>query len=88
MQQAQRNRLVLVAASTFLVVAFIFLARGALFPFILSGTFTYLLYPVVRGLERVMPWRGRRHCRDLRGGHRSGGRGHRPHRTANVQGGH
>ncbi len=58
-QQAQRNRLVLVAASTFLVVAFIFLARGALFPFILSGALTYLLYPVVRGLERVMPWRER-----------------------------
>ena len=58
-QQAKRNRLVLVAAATFLVVAFIFLARGALFPFIISGALTYLLYPIVRGLESLMPWRER-----------------------------
>jgi predicted PurR-regulated permease PerM len=58
-QQARRNRLALVVAATVLVVAFIFLARGALFPFIISGALTYLLYPVVRGLEGLMPWRER-----------------------------
>ena len=56
-QQARRNRLVLVVAATALVVALVVLARGALLPFIFSGVLTYLLYPVVRGLESLMPWR-------------------------------
>jgi len=58
-QQAKRNRLVLVGFAMFLAVALVVLARGALFPFILSGAFTYLLYPVVCGLEKAMPWRER-----------------------------
>ena len=58
-QQAKRNRLVLVGLAMFLAVALVVLARGALFPFILSGALTYLLYPVVRGLENAMPWRER-----------------------------
>ena len=58
-QQAKRNRLVLVGFAMFLAVALVVLARGALFPFILSGALTYLLYPVVRGLEKAMPWRER-----------------------------
>jgi predicted PurR-regulated permease PerM len=58
-QQAKRNRLVLVGLAMFLAVALVVLARGALFPFILSGALTYLLYPVVRGLENATPWRER-----------------------------
>ncbi len=58
-QQAKRNRLVLVAGAMSLAVVLIILARGALIPFIISGTLTYLLYPVVRGLESLMPWRKR-----------------------------
>ncbi len=58
-QQAKRNRLVLVGLAMFLAVALVVLARGAMFPFILSGALTYLLYPVVRGLENAMPWRER-----------------------------
>ena len=42
-----------------MVLGLLMLARGALFPFILSGALAYLLYPVVRALERLMPWRER-----------------------------
>ena len=58
-EQARRNRLLLVAGSTALLVVLLVLARGALFPFILSGVLAYLLYPVVRALESIMPWRER-----------------------------
>ena len=58
-QQGKRNRLVLVGFAMLLAVALVVLARGGLFPFILSGALTYLLYPVVRGLEKAMHWRQR-----------------------------
>ena len=54
-----RRRLLLVTASIIVVLGLLMLARGALFPFILSGALAYLLYPVVRALERLMPWRER-----------------------------
>ena len=57
--QARRNRLALVAASTLLILALLVLARGALFPFILSGVLAYVLFPVVKRLESWMPWRSR-----------------------------
>ena len=57
--QARRNRLVLVAAGLLVVVGLLLLARGALFPFVLSGALAYLLYPIVRVLESWMPWRER-----------------------------
>lgn len=56
---ARRNRLVLVAAATLVVAALLVLARGALFPFVISGILAYLLYPVLDGLEAAMPWRAR-----------------------------
>ena len=45
--------------STALLAVLLIVARGALFPFILSGVLAYLLYPVVRALESVMLWRER-----------------------------
>ena len=57
--QARRNRLILVAGGLILVVGLLVLARGALFPFIISGALAYLLFPVVRALESLMPWRKR-----------------------------
>jgi len=54
-----RLRLLLVTASVIVVLVLLMLARGALFPFILSSALAYLLYPVVRALERLMPWRER-----------------------------
>ena len=57
--QARRNRLMLVAAGTGLILALLVLARGALFPFILSGALAYLLFPIVKRLESWMPWRHR-----------------------------
>ena len=56
---ARRNRLVLVAAILVVVLGLLVLARGALFPFILSGILAYLLYPAVAAVESLMPWRKR-----------------------------
>ncbi len=58
--QARRNRLVLVVVGVGLVAVLLVLARGALFPFILSGILAYILYPIVSAVESVMPWRERR----------------------------
>jgi predicted PurR-regulated permease PerM len=58
-QDDKRKRLALVGITTALVIGVLFLARGALFPFVLSGVIAYLLYPVVRTLEQSMPWRDR-----------------------------
>ena len=57
--EARHYRLVLVAASLIVVVGLLVAARGALFPFFLGGVLAYLLYPVVRALESLMPWRKR-----------------------------
>ena len=56
---ARRNRLVLVAAGVALVAAFLVIARGPLFPFILTGILAYLLYPFVSAAESRMPGRHR-----------------------------
>ncbi len=54
-----RKRLVLVVASIVVVFLLFYIARGALFPFVLGGIFAYVLFPAVKGLERIMPWRSR-----------------------------
>ncbi|MCY4530601.1 MAG: AI-2E family transporter [Chloroflexi bacterium] len=54
-----RKRLVLVVASVVVVFLLFYIARGALFPFVLGGIFAYVLFPAVKGLERTMPWRSR-----------------------------
>ena len=56
---ARRNRIVLIVGAAVVVAALLYLARGALFPFILGGLLAYMLIPVVRLLERVTPWRER-----------------------------
>ena len=61
--QARRNRLVLVAVGVGIVAALLVLARGALFPFILTGILAYILYPIVSAVESRMP--GRRRWPDL-----------------------
>ncbi len=61
--QARRNRLVLVAVGVAIVAALLVLARGALFPFILTGILAYILYPIVSAVESRMP--GRRRWPDL-----------------------
>ena len=54
-----RKRLVLVVASIVVVFLLFYIARGALFPFIIGGVLAYVLFPAVKGLERLMPWRNR-----------------------------
>ena len=54
-----RKRMVLVVASIVFVILLLYVARGALFPFIIGGVFAYVLFPAVKGLERLMPWRNR-----------------------------
>ncbi len=54
-----RKRLVLVVACVVVVFLLFYIARGALFPFVLGGIFAYVLFPAVKGLERLMPWRNR-----------------------------
>ena len=57
--QARRNRLILVALAILAVAGLLVLARGALFPFVLSGALAYLLHPVVRRLESWLPLKKR-----------------------------
>ena len=59
MSPNHRKRMVLVVASMVVIFLLLYIARGALFPFVLGGIFAYVLFPAVRGLERVMPWRNR-----------------------------
>lgn len=54
-----RKRMVLVVASIIAVFLLLYIARGALFPFIIGGVLAYILFPAVKGLERLMPWRNR-----------------------------
>ena len=54
-----RKRMVLVVASVVVVFLLLYIARGALFPFVIGGVLAYVLFPAVKGLERLMPWRNR-----------------------------
>ena len=54
-----RKRMVLVVASLVFVFLLLYVARGALFPFVIGGVLAYILFPAVKGLERLMPWRNR-----------------------------
>ena len=57
--EPSRNRLILVLVGLVVVIGLFVVARGALFPFVLSAILAYLLHPVVRTLESWMPWRER-----------------------------
>ncbi len=50
---ARRNRLILVAALTLTVVLTLWVARGALFPYIVALVLAYLMLPLVNLLERL-----------------------------------
>ena len=57
--QPRHYRLLLVAAGITVTVGLLILARGALFPFIVSSIFAYVLFPIVRTLESWIPCRKR-----------------------------
>lgn len=56
---ARRNRIVLVTLATVVVLMLLYVARGALFPFIIAGLLAYLLAPVVMAMESWLPTRRR-----------------------------
>ena len=53
------RRTALVVAAVVVVVALLYIARGALFPFVISIVLAELLYPAVVFMEQRMPGRGR-----------------------------
>ncbi len=55
----QARRILLVTLAILAVLYLLYLARSGLFPFIIGGLLAYLLAPVVRVIESVMPWRAR-----------------------------
>ncbi len=56
-QKSKRRILIVVALLNVLVL--LYLTRNALFPFVVSGIFAYLLFPIVKILESIIPWRNR-----------------------------
>ena len=52
---AQRNRFLLTVGALAVVLGFLFLARGALFPFLIGLVLSYLLLPLVRWIEQLRP---------------------------------
>ena len=59
MSPNHRKRMILVVVSVIAVFLLLYISRNALFPFAIAGIFAYVLFPAVRGLERVMPWRNK-----------------------------
>lgn len=57
--KSHRRSLILAGAVIVALLLVIYWLAGALFPFALTGVLAYALFPVVRSLERVMPWRER-----------------------------
>ncbi|MBC7249551.1 MAG: AI-2E family transporter [Anaerolineae bacterium] len=53
--KTQRYRLILVLLSLLIIGWILYLARAALFPYILGLVLAYLLYPLVRRIDRYMP---------------------------------
>ena len=56
---ALQRRRILVIVALVGVFGLLYLARSALFPFIISGVFAFLLFPIVKAIESLMPWRER-----------------------------
>lgn len=52
---AQRNRFLLTASALAVLLGFLFLAHGALFPFLIGLILAYLLLPLVRWIEKLQP---------------------------------
>lgn len=55
MSPARRNRLILILALALTVGAMLYVARGALFPYLFGLVVAYLALPVVNVLDRYMP---------------------------------
>jgi len=55
-----RKRQILVAVAVAAIAYLLYVARDALFPFILSVVLAFILTPIVTRLEGIMPWRRRR----------------------------
>ena len=55
----QRKRFVLVLATVLVVVALLYVSRNALFPFMISGVAAYILFPAVKRIEGIIPFRNR-----------------------------
>ena len=54
------NRSVWVIVGVILVVALLYMIRGALFPFVFGGILAYILHPLVDLVEKSQPWRNSR----------------------------
>src|SRR5918999_5586155 len=55
-----RRSLLISGAIIIILLFIIYRLAGVLFPFAIGGVLAYMLFPIVRVLERVMPWQERR----------------------------
>ena len=51
------SRPALLVAAIVVAVVVLYLLRGALFPFVVGTALAYMVHPVVKAFERLMPWR-------------------------------
>lgn len=54
------NRFVWLIAGVATVGFFLYMIRGAIFPFMVGGALAYVLHPLVSAVEKRMPWRDER----------------------------
>jgi predicted PurR-regulated permease PerM len=59
-QRDHRRSLLLSGAIIVVLLLIIYWLAGVIFPFAIGGVLAYILFPIVRLLERVMPWREKR----------------------------
>ena len=59
-QRDHRRSLLITAAIIIVLLFIIYRLASVLFPFAIGGVLAYMLFPIVRMLERVMPWQERR----------------------------
>jgi predicted PurR-regulated permease PerM len=59
-QRDHRRSLLISGAIIIILLFIIYRLAGVLFPFAIGGALAYMLFPVVRVLERVMPWQEKR----------------------------
>jgi predicted PurR-regulated permease PerM len=59
-QRAHRRSLLISGTIIIILLFIIYRLAGVLFPFVIGGVLAYMLFPIVRLLERVMPWQERR----------------------------
>ena len=59
-QRDHRRSLLISGAIIIILLFIIYRLAGVLFPFAIGGVLAYMLFPIVRMLERVMPWQERR----------------------------